>query len=413
MPNPLSYDAEILIVGGGTWGTAISYRLAKRGFRKITILEAEENPSPIAAGNDINKIMEEPISPPSDQDSDLEYTWNLIETLATEVWRTDTIYKPHYHETGFIYAAVGDAAYAKVVDSVNGAEHVYEPVNAFKDTMPGGVLTRDFPGWVAAKKTVEAVFKESQRMGVKSLTGHQGKVEILIFNDSNTDITGAETADGTSHYADCVILAAGANSDFLLDFEKQLRPTAWTLAHIPLTDDEAKVYRNLPVLYGVDRGFFIEPNPDGRELKICDEHPGYINLIHDLQQIPVESEQRIRELLKETMPQLAEMEFSFARICWDADTADRLFLIDRHPQYHSLVLAVGGSGHGFMCSLAVGILVANLLEDTLDRRAKDVLRWRPEAAVNRDWWATQGRFGAEDVVMDFQAVIRWTDIKAL
>lgn len=75
------------------------------------------------------------------------------------------------------------------------------------------------------------------------------------------------------HHADHVILAAGAASDSLLDFKSQLRPTAWTLCHIPMTPDETKAYHNFPVLFNIAKGFFMEPDEDKHEMKICDEHP--------------------------------------------------------------------------------------------------------------------------------------------
>lgn len=51
--------APVLIVGAGTWGTSIAYRLAKRGYTNITVLDSNEFPSSLAAGNDHNKILEE------------------------------------------------------------------------------------------------------------------------------------------------------------------------------------------------------------------------------------------------------------------------------------------------------------------------------------------------------------------
>lgn len=59
MPNALPKDSQILIVGAGTWGLAISYRLSKRGYTKIKVLDSHEFFSSTAAGNDLNKIIEE------------------------------------------------------------------------------------------------------------------------------------------------------------------------------------------------------------------------------------------------------------------------------------------------------------------------------------------------------------------
>lgn len=50
---------KILIVGGGTWGASTALHLARRGYKDVTILDPYEIPSPIAAGNDINKIVEQ------------------------------------------------------------------------------------------------------------------------------------------------------------------------------------------------------------------------------------------------------------------------------------------------------------------------------------------------------------------
>jgi sarcosine oxidase/L-pipecolate oxidase len=59
----LSHESSILIVGGGTWGCSIALQLARRGYANIKVLDTSPFPSPIAAGNDINKIAEEGKNP--------------------------------------------------------------------------------------------------------------------------------------------------------------------------------------------------------------------------------------------------------------------------------------------------------------------------------------------------------------
>lgn len=54
----LSPSASILIIGAGTWGCSTALHLAHRGYKYVTVLDPHPVPSPIAAGNDINKIME-------------------------------------------------------------------------------------------------------------------------------------------------------------------------------------------------------------------------------------------------------------------------------------------------------------------------------------------------------------------
>jgi sarcosine oxidase/L-pipecolate oxidase len=306
---------------------------------------------------------------------------------------------------------------------------------AFRKTMPEGVLTGDFKdwkgffrqqraGWVGARDALADITAEAKGLGVKFTTGgKEGKVVELLYSQPGDAITGAKTEDGKEHLAETTILSAGATSAMLLDFEDQLRPTAWTLAHVPLKPSEVELYSDLPVLFGADRGFFISPPKSSitggkPELKICDEHPGYINLIsttsgekkpapYQRNAIPRASEQKMRQLLRETMPQLADRPLLRPRLCWDADTPNRLFLISRHPTLENLIVAAGGSGHGFMCSPAVGILLGDLLEERIEERVSRALGWRSETAVGRDWFATQGRFGGTGGVVDLGTVGEW------
>lgn len=360
-------------------------------------------------------------------------------------WRHDPIFSPYFHETGSIIAGhTPDTIQYVREHELSPSESDYvklESAQDFRATMPEGVLTGEFPGWKGwwrkdggagwthARKALVSAFEEARRLGVTFITGTpRGEVISLVYdeNDNSKDVIGAKTADGTIHRAEHTILAAGANSDLFLDFKKQLRPTAWTLSHIRMTPDEAKMYKNLPVLFNIAKGFFMEPDEDRHELKICDEHPGYCNWVSDpdhpgqkrsipfaKHQIPLEAESRVRDFLRDTMPHLADRPLVFARICWDADTPDRCFLIDRHSEHPSLLLAVGASGHGYMQIPGIGGFVADALEGKLHRTIRYAFRWRPETAVNRDWGDTQGRFGGPNRVMDFQDIGEdgWTSIR--
>ena len=57
-PPALNHTTSILIVGAGTWGCSTALHLARRGYKNVKVLDPYPVPSPIAAGNDVNKIME-------------------------------------------------------------------------------------------------------------------------------------------------------------------------------------------------------------------------------------------------------------------------------------------------------------------------------------------------------------------
>ncbi|KAI0110790.1 fructosyl amine:oxygen oxidoreductase [Nemania sp. FL0031] len=475
----------ILIIGGGTWGCSIALELARNGYRDVTVLDGEDVPSSIAAGNDLNKIMEE--GSQSEDDTDVAYAWNRLHELCTTAWLNDPVYKPYYHRTGYAMAASSDAAYEALLKDISGHEDEYQRLASaaqFRNTMPKGVLTGDFigwrgfakpsgAGWVFARGAMLAAKQEAERLGVRFITGRDGLVTELLFSEESEHgdqrriikrgaLRGVRSASGSIYRAHTTVLANGANADGLINFKRQLRPTAWTLAHIQMTPSEAELYKDLPVLFNIEKGFFMEPSAETHELKICDEHPGYINpiyhedpsdnhLLKELgddkfkgervivgsrpfarRQIPLESEERIRAFLQETMPHLAGRPFSFARICWDTDTVDRMPLIDWYTSDKSegfvfvdqkgekgadenvngqrLLLAVGGSGHCFKTMPAMGQVVLEFLEGRIDAKTERAFRWRPEIAEGRDWWDVQGRWGAQGEVMDINKIRGWTNI---
>jgi sarcosine oxidase / L-pipecolate oxidase len=351
-------------------------------------------------------------------------------------WLHDPVFKPFYHATGYVVAANSPEGLERLrKHEMNDPESNYEDLSTpaqFRKTMPDGVLTGDFPGWrgwyksdgcgwAHARKALVSASEEAKRLGVKFvMESPAGKVTSLLYNDN--DVVGAQTAGGQEHRAARTFLCTGANAPQILDVKGQLRPTAWTLAHIKMTPEESKLYRDLPVLFNIEKGFFMEPDEDNHELKICDEHPGYCNWVEDetsrkvslpfaKHQIPLEAEERVRSFLQETMPQLADRPFAFARICWCADTPDRSFLICRHPDYPSLILGIGDSGHGYMHIPAIGGFIVDAAEGRLREKLRTAFGWRPQIAEDPNWVKdTLGRFGGPNKVMDLQKVKGWTNI---
>jgi sarcosine oxidase/L-pipecolate oxidase len=59
MAGGLGKQSRVLILGGGTWGCSTALHLARRGYTNVVVLDAHPIPSPISAGNDVNKIVEQ------------------------------------------------------------------------------------------------------------------------------------------------------------------------------------------------------------------------------------------------------------------------------------------------------------------------------------------------------------------
>jgi sarcosine oxidase/L-pipecolate oxidase len=108
------------------------------------------------------------------------------------------------------------------------------------------------------------------------LTYSAGQFKKPLFAKDGTTCIGIEAVDGTRYHADKVVLAAGAWSSTLVDLEDQCvskvsylttvypqgctDSQAWVYAHMQLSPDEAKEFKDSPVVYNGDIGFFFEPN---------------------------------------------------------------------------------------------------------------------------------------------------------
>ena len=233
-------DASILIIGGGTWGISTALHLARRSYTNVTVLDSNPIPSPISAGNDANKIMEE--GEPSDSDTEEQYVWNRMHQITTKYWKEDPVFRDFYHCTGIIFSAVTDECFEHVRGYTAGHEDEYQSLHSaddFRKTMPKGVLQGDFPGWrgffrkdkagwVFARGAMMSAYDEAVRLGIKFVTGEKkGKVQEIVYEKDGSVMTGAKTVDGKLHVAAFIVLSAGASSDLIFDFEDQLRPTAW------------------------------------------------------------------------------------------------------------------------------------------------------------------------------------------
>lgn len=353
-------------------------------------------------------------------------------------WTEDPVFSPYFHNTGVIFAASQSESFDRIRnEEVSHQKDLFTPLDtaeAFRMTMHSGILTGDFPqwrgfykpsgsGWAQARKALESAYNEAKRLGVYFVTGSpQGEATELLVE--NGDVVGVKTADGQRHLSCRTILAAGASITKFIDVENQVRPTAWTLGHIQMAEDECKLYKDLPVMFNVDRGFFMEPDEDLRQLKICDEHPGYcrwvmrqgnkypVSVPLAKNQIPVQSERRMRQFLQEAMPHLADRPLVHARLCWCADTYDRQFLITQHPHHPSLTVATGDTGLGFMQIPSVGGFISDCMEGTLEPRFARLWRWRPGSVP--EFWGDDplNRSGADGKIIDLDkaGAEGWTSV---
>lgn len=251
-----------------------------------------------------------------------------------------------------------------------------------------------YDGYAHSANALAAVYRETKARGVKFLLGQDGHVKEIVC-DKNV-AKGVKSASGKALSARLVIVAAGAGvSHMLPQIGKQVTAKSWSVAHVQLSDAEAAQLRGLPVTYARDLGFMFEPDPEMNLLKLCPMGGGYVNTdsksglslpprgLRESEFMPPGDEKKVRQLLKETLPELADRPLVRKQLCWFADTADSDFIVDYVPGSESSVMVLSGdSGHGFKMFPIVGDWVKNLIEAKSGKQGVARWRWKqPKAAA--------------------------------
>ncbi|KAF2635369.1 putative sarcosine oxidase [Massarina eburnea CBS 473.64] len=398
----------IVVGGGGTIGSSTALHLLRNGYTpsSITVLDTYPIPSSQSAGNDLNKIMGIRLRNKVDLQLSLE---------ARDMWRNDELFKPFFHNTGRLDCAHTDEGieglkkqYQSLLDAGVGLGESNDWLDSEDEILKKlplldrhsikgwkAIFSHD-GGWLAAAKAINAIGIALRDAGVNFGFGGPGTFKKPLFAKDSATCTGVETIDGTKYYADKVILAAGAWSPALVDLEDQCCSKAWVYAHIQLSPEEAKPYKNAPVVYNGDVGFFFEPN-EKNVIKVCDEFPGFTHFqkcqpygaaslkrisvprshaAHPTDTYPDASEVSIKRAIATFMPQFQHKQLFNRALCWCTDTANANLLICEHPEWKNFILATGDSGHSFKLLPNIGIHVVELLEGTLADDLRQAWRWR-------------------------------------
>lgn len=420
----MSKNQKIVIVGGGTFGLSTALHLVRSGHTDVTVLDPYDVPSPLSAGNDVNKIMQ------TTSNSDFYASLGLE---ALQAWRADPVFKEAFHETGIVYAALQDDARASIdyrysylekrgdkIRRLDTPEQFSTIINGTSPTTGQyenwyGYVQEENCGWTFARLAMENAAAECRRLGAKFVVASADKI---VF-DQKGQCAGVVASNGQFFPADKTVICAGASSYKLLDFEKQLLAKCWTVGHIQLSAEEAKGLKEMPVVLNLDFGFIFEPD-ENNQLKFCNEFPGYTHFVGDdsvplfRNAIPKEAEVHMRRFLQQIFPQFADREFAVAKICWCTDTPDRHFLFGEHPRHRGLVLGTGDSGQGFKYMPIVGKYISEVIvngDKALDAEKRELWRWRPETGNTRDVKSLQGRSGGSNEIKDLGDISEWSEGK--
>jgi len=384
-----------IVVGAGAFGTAAALELRAREWQ-VRLLDPGPLPHPRASSTDISKIVR------MDYGGDSFYA--DLAARALDGWtRWNRAWdRPLYHEDGFLVLAPGSleegsfehASWRTLTGRQPGAPSPpplvgrrpvpLEPVDPdllrrrFPAWNPGrfaGGYVNPRAGWVESGEAVGRMLRRARDEGVWVEPG----TLVTRLLDDGSRVTGVRTSDGRRLRARLTVVAAGAWTPALVPgLDEVMWATGQPVLHFEVSDPEAwQPPRFLPWAADIARtGWYGFPALEDGTLKIGHHGAGRRVDPDAPRRVEPEHEKRCRRFLAEALPDLADAALAESRLCLYCDTFDSDFWIDRHPELQGLVVAAGGSGHGFKFAPVLGPIVADAAEGRENRWARR-FRWRP------------------------------------
>jgi len=384
MPPP-----ETIVIGAGIYGVTAALELRRRGHQ-VRLLDPGPLPHPLAASTDISKAIRLDYGP------DLDYL--LAMETALEGWRAwNRVWPaPLFHEVGVLFVTPTPMA-------PGGFEYESHSLLAKRGHAPqrleAAAIRRRFPAWAQggfvdgyfnpaggfaeSGRVVSQLLAEAQAAGVGL---HAGQT-FAHFLEDGSRVAGVVTREGQRFAASTVVMAAGSWTPHLLPWTAgYFRSNGMPVFHLRPAQPSLFAAERFPVFCAdiTNTGYYGFPlHPREGVVKIANHGDGRALAPEAPERVVTASEtQRLRQWLAEKLPPLAEAPIVYTRVCLYCDTWDGHFWIARDPERQGLVMATGGSGHGFKFAPLLGAWIA----DAVEGRPNPVLekfRWRPEARPPR------------------------------
>ena len=364
---------RILIVGGGIAGLATAWSLARRGAKGVVLLEREQALGQHSTAKNA-AILRSSLGNP------------LEDLLAAEGAR-------------FLFAPPAGFAAGPLVDPTGIC------------LVASGPAAEAFDGWLERARELGLPLEEIDAAQVGALAPHvatpiaralhspsEGRIDIAALTAGYARgareggvlirtgapvarllaragrVAGVELEGGAEIEADVVALAAGGWAGRLgaqVGSRVALRPTR---RHMLVTAADARVDPRWPIVWSLDRGFYVRPAEGGLMLCACDE----VDVDPDDDALEPAEIEAIRAKAREHVPAFAALPVARAWTGLRTFSADRKFAIGRDPDVPGLAWIAGLGGHGMVSSAAVGRLAAErLLGEPMDElgRALDPARF--------------------------------------
>ncbi|PWY72273.1 FAD dependent oxidoreductase [Aspergillus heteromorphus CBS 117.55] len=416
-------DSRIVIIGAGVFGLSTAHQLASEGYRNVVVLDRHIPPVSDGSSSDISRVIRFDYA-------DDDYL--RISHAAYLKWQQPK-YQGIFFPAPFMLTGSssphGQAWIKKTtealtrsqlpwtkVDDAAEAKRVYPVLSGELAAPPFAGYHHRNAGWADANKAILLLRDDCLELGVSFICGRRGTVvELDTDPDHKNTITAARTLIGSPIAGDHFILAAGAWASSLVPMYNSTLSTAQVVGYMRLTPDEVRRYRDLPIYANFSTGWFnFPPHEETAMLKMAVHGWGYTRVPGEGESlavtsnvsapplipprerrnfVPSDGEDRLRDGLREILPELADRPFDRLALCWYTDTPTGDFVMDYHPDFANLFVGGAGSGHGFKFLPVLGEYMSLAIKRGLVQHLAEKWRFRKDYADRKDVFLGDGSRG--------------------
>ncbi|MFQ5943376.1 MAG: FAD-dependent oxidoreductase [Anaerolineales bacterium] len=381
-------NSSIVIVGAGIFGASAALELTKRGH-DVILLDPGPIPHVLASSTDVSKVLR------MDYGAD-EFYMELMEEAFTgwEAWNKGWGI-PLYHQTGMLMLSGG---------SMKAGEFEHDSLQLLRQRghqpqhLPSEQLAKQFPGWntqvypegylnpeggwAESGEVVARLISQGKTLGVDV----QGGTAFASLMEEGSNVVGVRTAGGEELKTEHVIIAAGSWTPSLLPhMEEYMWAVGQPVVHFLVEEVAAYQPPNF-VTWAADihnTGWYGFPALDDGTLKVANHGPGKRQPAEAPREVDEDTEKKFRAFFRNSLPGLADAPMISNRLCMYCDTWDGDFWIDHDPDRPGLVVATGGSGHGFKFAPMLGPIIADVVEGKSNRFSYR-FRWRTRGEIKTE-----------------------------
>jgi glycine/D-amino acid oxidase-like deaminating enzyme len=359
------------VVGCGIFGLATAIELCARGHL-VTVFEQGPVPNERATSYDTSKTIRRVYGP------DEDYV-ELVEQAAPR-WRAwqERLAADFFQEVGYVYVVRNFWPGARVYEAwqlLNGKlgrpEVSLVDLDAARARWPqfrfldgDTVLHDSWGGYLASGQAIADLARLAREDGVQIR-------EATPVQSVDEGGGGARLATTLGEFTfDRVVVATGVWLGRLLPaIGRHIRITRQFMAFFEPPDPELYAPGPMPV-YSIEsdvKGWYGHPLKREGWVKVANDLRGeVVDADAEREATPAYVEQA-RAFLAERMPGLADAPLAGSRACLYENTPDHDFVVDWAPGSQRILVAGGGSGHGFKFGGSIGSVVADALEERESR----------------------------------------------